>query len=102
MNIVLFDPAEITTPLPPQDPRAMHVKKVLRRSVGDEFDVGLIDGPRGKAQIKSATDGAVTIPGRKLLDICRSLPDGSKLTIAQERDRVLVRAKSRAWSSSMA
>ena len=54
------------------------------------------------AEIKSATDGAVTIPGRKLLDICRSLPDGSKLTIAQEGDRVLVRAgKSRFTLSSL-
>lgn len=54
------------------------------------------------AEIKSATDGAVTIPGRKLLDICRSLPDGAKLTVAQEGDRVLVRAgKSRFALSSL-
>ncbi len=61
MNIVLFEPAEITMPLPPQDPRAVHVQKVLRRSVGDEFDVGLIDGPRGKAQIRSATDAGYSL-----------------------------------------
>ncbi len=54
------------------------------------------------AEIKSATDGSVTIPGRKLLDICRSLPDGAKLTVAQEGDRVLVRAgKSRFTLSSL-
>lgn len=56
MNLVLFEPAEITGRLPPQDPRAVHVQKVLRRQVGDDFDVGLINGPRGRARITSATD----------------------------------------------
>jgi 16S rRNA (uracil1498-N3)-methyltransferase len=53
MNIVLFAPSEIESPLPTSDPRATHIIKVLRRKVGDLFDVGLINGPRGKAKLTS-------------------------------------------------
>ncbi|HEY7466141.1 MAG TPA: RsmE family RNA methyltransferase [Dehalococcoidia bacterium] len=51
MNIILFEPAETSQPLPPNDRRARHVREVLRFGVGDTFDAGLIDGPRGKATI---------------------------------------------------
>jgi len=40
------------------------------------------------AEVKSSVDGAVTIPGRKLLDICRSLPEKATITVAQEGERV--------------
>jgi len=54
------------------------------------------------AEIKSGSDGAITVPGRKLLDICRSLPDGARITVAQEGDRVQLRAgKSRFTLSSL-
>jgi 16S rRNA (uracil1498-N3)-methyltransferase len=53
MNIVLFDVPETRSPLPRADARAQHVIDVLRRGVGDSFDAGLIDGPRGKATIVS-------------------------------------------------
>ena len=33
------------------------------------------------AEIKSGADGRLTVPGRKLLDICRSLPEGVTLTV---------------------
>ena len=36
--------------------------------------------------------GEVTIPARKLFDICRALPDGSKLDFKQTGDRVAVNA----------
>jgi RsmE family RNA methyltransferase len=51
VNIILFEPAETSQPLPPNDRRARHVREVLRFGVGDTFDAGLIDGPRGKATI---------------------------------------------------
>ena len=51
MNIVLFAPEEIDLPLPLKDARAQHIRKVLRRDVGDSFDVGLVNGPRGKAEL---------------------------------------------------
>ncbi|WP_221032217.1 16S rRNA (uracil(1498)-N(3))-methyltransferase [Actomonas aquatica] len=59
MNIVLFDPSETAPPLPRSDERARHILKVLRRSEGDNFDVGLINGPRGKATLRSITEDAL-------------------------------------------
>ena len=53
VNLILFDPDETQRPLLPDDRRARHVLEVLRRRVGDSFDVGLIDGPRGRATIVS-------------------------------------------------
>ena len=51
VNLILFEPAETTTPLPRNDPRATHILKVLRRRVGDTFDAGLADGPLGKGTL---------------------------------------------------
>jgi len=44
------------------------------------------------AEIKSSADGRVTIPGRKLLDICRSLPEGVTITLAQDGDKMTIKA----------
>ena len=46
------------------------------------------------AEIKSGADGRVTVPGRKLLDICRSLPEGVTLTLTQDGDKLTVKAGS--------
>lgn len=51
MNMILFEADEVEVPLAKADPRGAHVLKVLRREAGDEFDVGLIDGPKGKATL---------------------------------------------------
>lgn len=41
----------------------------------------------------SATDGSITVSGRKLLDICRVLPDGATIAFDQETpNRVVVKA----------
>ncbi len=53
VNIILFVPAETLSPLPRHDPRAIHIRKVLRLRQGDGFVAGLIDGPRGKATIEA-------------------------------------------------
>jgi len=45
-----------------------------------------------KAEIKASADGRITVPGRKLLDICRSLPDGTTLAFTQEGDKLTVKA----------
>ena len=37
-------------------------------------------------------DGRLTVPGRKLLDICRSLPEGVTLTFTQDGDKLTVKA----------
>lgn len=59
MNLVLFQPQEIGVPLSRNDRRAEHVLKVLRRQVGDIFDAGVINGPRGKATLTSITPDAL-------------------------------------------
>ena len=61
MNLILFEPAELSAPLPRTDPRAEHLLKVLRRSVGDTFDVGLVDGPLGKGTLEAVTADALTL-----------------------------------------
>ena len=49
-----------------------------------------------QATIKSGADGQLTLPGRKFLDICRSLPEGVTLTVTQDGDKATVRgARSR-------
>jgi len=46
--------------------------------------------------------GDITVPGRKLLDIFRALPDGVNVTLATEGERVIVRAgRSRFTLSSL-
>ena len=44
------------------------------------------------ADIKSGSDGRMTVPGRKLLDICRSLPEDATLTVSQDGDKITVKA----------
>src|SRR4051812_44276917 len=60
VNLILFDAAEIDHPLPRSDRRARHVLEVLRRQIGDSFDAGLINGPRGKATLAALTADALT------------------------------------------
>ena len=55
MNLILFEPSELQRPLPRSDRRALHLLTVLRRNVGDSFDAGLINGPRGKATVTAIT-----------------------------------------------
>ncbi len=51
MNLLLFTLQEAGQPLPRTDARAVHLLKILQRQVGDSFDAGLINGPRGKGFI---------------------------------------------------
>ena len=55
MNIILFEESELDTPFPRDDPRMVHLLEVLRRQPGDETDVGLVNGPRGKAILQSVS-----------------------------------------------
>jgi RsmE family RNA methyltransferase len=55
VNLVLFETTEIGPPLSTKDPRATHILTVLRQREGDSFDVGLINGPRGKACLTTIT-----------------------------------------------
>jgi 16S rRNA (uracil1498-N3)-methyltransferase len=59
MNIILFESHEIGRPFRRDDLRVNHILNVLRRKVGDSTDVGLINGPRGKAILKSMNEDDV-------------------------------------------
>jgi 16S rRNA (uracil1498-N3)-methyltransferase len=61
VNIVLIESAEAGCSLSLGDPRAHHIRKVLRREVGDSFDIGCIDGPRGKATLTTITESALRL-----------------------------------------
>lgn len=43
-------------------------------------------------EVTPETPGRTTVPARKLLDICRALPEGSEVHIAAEGERVTVRS----------
>ena len=53
MNIILFNKEELDRPLARDDARTLHVLNVIGCRQGDSFDVGLVDGPRGKARIEA-------------------------------------------------
>ena len=55
MNIVLFEEAELKSPLPLRDHRVKHIQKILRKGVGDSFDAGIVNGAAGTAEILSVS-----------------------------------------------
>lgn len=61
MNLVLFESVEIDAPLARVDPRAIHILEVLRRNVGARFDVGMVNGPRGKATLTAIDRDALSL-----------------------------------------
>src|SRR5690606_35594052 len=65
---------------------------------GTDLEVELVAAT--EATVQQAGD--ITVPGRKLLDIFRALPDGVNVTLATEGERVIVRAgRSRFTLSSL-
>lgn len=56
---------------------------------GTDLEVELV----GRVQLEAAgEDGEVTIPARKLVDICKSLPEGSDMEFSVSDGKVLVRS----------
>lgn len=55
---------------------------------GTDLDVEMV----ARTAVEDAQDGEITIPARKLFDIVRALPDGSRITITQSGDKVTVQA----------
>lgn len=47
---------------------------------------------RATRALDSSEEGRITLPARKLMDICRNLPDGAKLTLELKDDRVILRS----------
>jgi DNA polymerase-3 subunit beta len=46
----------------------------------------------GKIEEESSTTGRITVPFRKLMDICRALPDTGLLEVNQENEKIIIRA----------
>ena len=55
---------------------------------GTDLEVEMV----ARCAVDDAQDGEITIPARKLFDIVRALPDGSKVTVSQTGDKVTVQA----------
>src|SRR5690606_40017475 len=51
---------------------------------GTDLEVEMI----ARCAVDDGQDGEVTIPARKLFDIVRALPDGSKVTVSQSGDKI--------------
>lgn len=45
-----------------------------------------------EAEVKTETPGEVTVPGRKLHDICRALPEGANVEVSLSGDRATIKA----------
>jgi 16S rRNA U1498 N3-methylase RsmE len=64
MNRILFEEDEQTAYLPAADPRAEHIRTVLRAHAGDEISIGIVNGARGTARILDITEGNVRLECR--------------------------------------
>jgi DNA polymerase III subunit beta len=55
---------------------------------GTDLEVEL----RARMQVEDAESGELTVPARKLFDICRALPDGTRVELRQSAERVALHA----------
>ena len=68
---------------------------VLVTARGDELSMTATDLEVelvAKAKVNLQQGGDITLPGRKLLDIIRALPEGANVTVAVEGERATVRS----------
>jgi 16S rRNA (uracil1498-N3)-methyltransferase len=61
MNLILFETAAEAARLAPGDPRARHIRDVLRMRPGDELFVGVVNGPRGRATLADDEGGGLRL-----------------------------------------
>lgn len=66
----------------------VHVAGETVTFTGTDLEVEMVASASGE----DPRDGEVTIPARKLFDICRALPDGARIKIEQNGDRVSISA----------
>jgi len=55
---------------------------------GTDLEVEMI----ATTEVDCDEDGDITLPARKLLDLCKTLPDGAKIDINIEKDRATIRS----------
>lgn len=61
MNVILFESLLDRLTLRRDDRRAIHLLDVLRRREGDQFDAGVVDGPRGKGFVESIDGHSISL-----------------------------------------
>ena len=66
----------------------VHVAGETVTFTGTDLEVEMV----ACASAEDPRDGEVTIPARKLFDICRALPDGARVKLEQNGDRVSISA----------
>ena len=74
-------------------PILANVQLVLEGSqlslTGTDLEVEIV----GRVQLEeTGQDGEITVPARKLLDICKSLPDGSDIEFVVQEDKAVVKS----------
>ena len=55
---------------------------------GTDLEVEMV----AHAEVTSDQDGDITLPARKLMDLCRTLPDGASLEITIDGERAMIRS----------
>lgn len=63
MNLIILSPTDSieSDKFRIDDIRAEHIISILKLAPGDELEIGLVNGPQGRGQIESITNGVVTI-----------------------------------------
>lgn len=76
----------------------VQVQGGLLSLTGTDLEVEMVS----RVAVDDAQDGETTIPARKLFEIVRALPDGSRITVTQAGERITVQAgRSRFTLSSL-
>ncbi len=75
------------------------LSNILCKVQGGELEITGTDTEvelRAKIEVEKAADGETTLPARKLVDICKSLPDGAEIRVSVDGSKaVLQSGKSR-------
>ena len=58
------------------------------RVTGTDLEVELL----ASISLENASDGEITVPGRKMLDILKALPDESRVVVEQEGERIIIKS----------
>ncbi|MBB6481912.1 RsmE family RNA methyltransferase [Spirochaeta isovalerica] len=61
MNLILFENDEINNKIPSFDLRYQHIRTILKLGKNDSFDCGIINGPGGRAMIKSLDSSGMVL-----------------------------------------
>lgn len=72
------------------------VKENVLSITGTDLEVEL----SSNTSVDGKEDGEITVPGRKLLDIVKALPEGAEVSVVLEGDRALVRSGKSRFSLS--